>query len=97
MVVNIRCGSPTFGRWEGVGLSAENRQQIWIPPGCAHGFSVLSETAEFLYKCTDFYHPEEEYGIRCTDPQLAIDWRIDAPLLSTKTKGPRKNNFTFAA
>ena len=84
VVVDIRCGSPTFGRWEGVVLSAENKQQIWIPPGCAHGFSVLSETAEFLYKCTDFYHPEDEHGLLCSDPQLGIDWQVDTPLLSAK-------------
>jgi dTDP-4-dehydrorhamnose 3,5-epimerase len=84
VVVDIRVGSPTFGQWAGVVLSAENKQQVWIPPGCAHGFSVLSETAEFLYKCTDFYHPEDEYGILCTDPGLRIDWRVGAPLLSDK-------------
>ena len=84
VIVDIRCGSPTFGQWEGVVLSAENKQQVWLPPGCAHGFSVLSETAEFLYKCTDFYHPEDEYGILCTDPQLGIAWRIDTPRLSPK-------------
>ena len=84
VLVDIRYGSPTFGQWEGVVLSAENKQQVWIPPGCAHGFSVLSEAAEFLYKCTDFYHPEDEYGILCTDPQLGIDWKIDTPLLSSK-------------
>jgi dTDP-4-dehydrorhamnose 3,5-epimerase len=84
VVVDIRQGSPAFGQWAGVVLSAENKEQVWIPPGCAHGFSVLSETAEFLYKCTDFYHPDDEYGILCTDPDLRIDWRVAAPLLSPK-------------
>jgi dTDP-4-dehydrorhamnose 3,5-epimerase len=90
IVVDIRAGSPAFGRWVGEVLSAENKKQIWIPPGCAHGFSVLSPSAEFLYKCTDFYHPEDEYGILPTDPVLAIDWRVTTPLLSEKDgKYPR--------
>ena len=84
VVVDIRVGSPAFGQWCGAVLSAENKDQVWIPPGCAHGFSVLSETAEFLYKCTDFYHPEDEYGILCTDPDLGIDWRVGALVLSEK-------------
>ena len=84
VVVDIRRGSPAFGQWAGAVLSAENKEQVWVPPGCAHGFSVLSETAEFLYKCTDFYHPDDEYGILCTDPDLGIDWRVAAPLLSPK-------------
>jgi len=84
VVVDIRAGSPTFGQWVGEVLSAENKKQIWIPPGCAHGFSVLSDSAEFLYKCTEFYHPEDEYGVLATDPELAIDWRVAVPLLSEK-------------
>ena len=84
VVVDIRSGSPAFGQWVGEILSAENQKQIWIPPGCAHGFSVLSENAEFLYKCTDYYHPEDEYGILPTDPALGIDWRVSGPLLSEK-------------
>jgi dTDP-4-dehydrorhamnose 3,5-epimerase len=84
VVVDIRVGSPTFGQWIGVFLSANNKKQIWIPPGCAHGFSVLSESAEFLYKCTDFYHPEDEHGVSPMDPALGIDWQVTAPLLSAK-------------
>jgi dTDP-4-dehydrorhamnose 3,5-epimerase len=84
VVVDIRTGSPAFGQWVGEVLSAENKKQIWIPPGCAHGFSVLSDSAEFLYKCTDFYHPEDEYGILPTDPALGIDWRVARPLFSEK-------------
>jgi len=84
VVLDIRLGSPTFGQWTGLRLSAENKEQIWIPPGCAHGFSVLSETAEFLYKCTDYYHPEDEGGVLATDPELAIDWQVREPIMSAK-------------
>ena len=86
VVLDIRQGSPTYGQWVGEVLSAENKKQIWIPPGCAHGFSVLSETAEFLYKCTDFYHPEDDCGLLCTDPDLGIDWRVAEPLISAKDR-----------
>jgi dTDP-4-dehydrorhamnose 3,5-epimerase len=86
VVVDIRVGSPTFGTWASAVLSAENKQQIWVPPGCAHGFAVLSETAEFLYKCTDYYHPEDEQGILSTDPELHIDWQVTDPLLSEKDR-----------
>lgn len=84
VVLDIRLGSPTFGKWAGARLSAENKEQIWIPPGCAHGFSVLSESAEFLYKCTDYYHPEDEGGVLATDPELAIDWQVPEPVMSAK-------------
>lgn len=84
VAVDVRHGSPTFGRWVGYVLSAEKMNQIFIPVGFAHGFSVMSERAEFLYKCSDFYDPSSEVGIAWNDPDLAIDWRIDQPLLSQK-------------
>lgn len=85
VVVDIRKGSKTYGKWGGVMLSAENRRQVWIPPGLAHGFLVLSEVAEFLYKTTDFYAPEHERCIAWNDPDLAIQWPIEgSPLLSAK-------------
>ncbi len=79
VAVDIRKGSPTFGQWVGEILSAENKRQLWIPPGLAHGFVVLSETAEFLYKTTDYYAPAHERCIAWNDPDLAIDWKIDSP------------------
>ena len=79
MVVDLRRGSPSFGQWLGVHLSAENKRQLWVPEGFAHGFLVLSEVAEFLYKTTDYYAPEHERCIRWDDPSLAIDWPLDAP------------------
>src|SRR5262249_52025877 len=82
VVVDIRPGSATLGRHERALLSAENRRQIYIPAGLAHGFLVLSEAAEFLYKCSDFYYPELERGIAWDDPDLGIDWGIQRPILS---------------
>lgn len=84
VAVDIRRGSPTFGKWVGVTLSAEEMNQIFIPAGFAHGFVVLSETAEFLYKCSDFYDPASEAGIAWNDPDLRIDWPVTEPLLSKK-------------
>jgi dTDP-4-dehydrorhamnose 3,5-epimerase len=81
VAVDIRRGSPTFGRWVGVELSADNKRQLWIPPGLAHGFLVRSESADFLYKTTDYWFPEHERCIRWDDPTLAIDWGLDAPPL----------------
>lgn len=85
VAVDIRRSSPKFGSWTGVHLSAVNKRQLWVPPGYAHGFLVLSETAEFLYKTTDYWAPEHERCIRWDDPHLAIDWPLQgAPVLSAK-------------
>lgn len=85
VAVDIRKGSATFGQWAGVNLSAENKKQIWIPPGFAHGFLVMSDVAEILYKTTDYYAPEYERTIIWNDPDLAIDWQLEQyPLLSSK-------------
>jgi dTDP-4-dehydrorhamnose 3,5-epimerase len=84
VAVDIRRGSPTFGGWVGVELSADNRRQLWVPPGFAHGFCVLSESADFHYKCTDFYSPTSEHGIAWNDPDLGIPWPVKSPLLSPK-------------
>ncbi|MCU1740075.1 MULTISPECIES: dTDP-4-dehydrorhamnose 3,5-epimerase [unclassified Pseudomonas] len=85
VAVDIRRSSPHFGQWEAVHLSAENNRQLWIPEGFAHGFVVLSESAEFLYKTTDYYTPSAERCIRWDDPTLAIDWEFDGvPQLSAK-------------
>ncbi|MGZ3184504.1 MAG: dTDP-4-dehydrorhamnose 3,5-epimerase [Telluria sp.] len=85
VAVDIRRASPTFGKWVGVELSAENKRQLWIPPGFAHGFVVTSESAEFLYKTTDYWAPEFERSILWNDPAIGIDWPFDgAPLLSGK-------------
>jgi len=84
VVLDIRLGSPTFGDWCGAVISDENKHQLYIPPGFAHGFSVLSETADVIYKCTDFYAPGDEYGVYWNDPELAIDWRLETPILSPK-------------
>ena len=74
VAVDIRRSSPNFGRWEGVELSAENQRQLWVPPGFAHGFLVLSETADFLYKTTDYYAPQCEGAVRWDDPAIGIEW-----------------------
>ncbi len=84
VAVDIRRGSPTFGRWEAVILSAENKRQFWIPEGFAHGFVVLSETALFNYLCTDVYVKEADAGVRWNDADIAVDWPISAPTLSAK-------------
>ena len=85
VAVDVRKSSPTFGKWVGVELSEDNHRQLWVPPGFAHGFLVLSETAEFLYKTTDYYAPAFERSIRWDDPGLAIAWPLfNAPQLSAK-------------
>ena len=84
VAVDIRSGSPTYGQWEAVILSEENKTQFWVPPGFAHGFVVLSETADFEYKCTDYYDPYDEGSLLWNDPDLNIPWPIDNPKLSEK-------------
>lgn len=87
VAVDLREGSPTWGQWEGVVLSAENRRQFFVPRGFAHGFLVLSDTAEFCYKCDDVYHPGDEGGIMWNDPELGIEWPA---FLGEKTLDPAK-------
>ena len=85
VAVDIRRSSPTFGRWVGLALSAENRRMVWVPPGFAHGFLVVSEAAEVLYKATDYYAPEHERAIAWNDPELAISWPLAGqPVLSAR-------------
>lgn len=84
VVVDIRKSSPTFGKVFTFMLDAENPKQIYLPPGCAHGFCVLSETAGFVYKCTDYYHPASEFGVAWNDPALKINWPTATPELSPK-------------
>ena len=90
VAVDIRPGSSTFGKWEGVHLTDRNNLQLFIPEGFAHGFCVLSNTAHFLYKCSDFYDPSDEYGILWSDPDISINWPVKNPILSEKdSKLPR--------
>ena len=84
VAVDMRKSSATFGRWEGVVLSEYNKKQLWVPPGFAHGFVVISDIADFEYKCTDFYDPSDEGSIIWNDPDLNIPWPIDNPRLSEK-------------
>lgn len=85
VVVDLRRGSTTFGKWVGVSLSAENKRQLWVPEGFAHGFMVTSESAEFLYKTTDYWYPEHERSLAWNDPALRIDWPLDGePVLAAK-------------
>ena len=84
VAVDIRWGSPTFGRWAATTLSGENHRQFYVPADFAHGFCVLSDTALFSYKCTDFYNPQAELSVRWDDPQIAIDWPLQNPSLSHK-------------
>ena len=87
VVVDLRRSSPTFGGWEAVRLSGENKAMLWIPPGFAHGFRVISDTVHVLYKATDFYFPEFEHTILWDDPQLRIDWQLDGePVISKKDR-----------
>jgi len=84
VAVDIRRGSPTFGKWIGIYLSSENRRQLFVPEGFAHGFCVISETVDFFYKCTDLYCQGDDHGILWSDPALGIDWPVEDPLLSAK-------------
>jgi dTDP-4-dehydrorhamnose 3,5-epimerase len=84
VAVDIRKGSVTFGQWEGVILSEENKRQFYVPPGFAHGFVTLSKTADFEYKCSDYYDPSDEGAIRWNDPDIGIDWPVTLPKLSEK-------------
>jgi len=84
VAVDIRRGSPTFGKWVGVELSEDNKRQLYVPPGFAHGFCVPEVVSEIEYKCTDFYHPEDESGIIWNDPSIGIHWPIQEPILSNK-------------
>jgi len=84
VLVDVRRGSPTFGKWEGHELSADNKRQLWVPPGFAHGFCVLSDDADFLYKCSDYYHPKHEHTLLWNDPEVGVQWPVSEPILSSK-------------
>ena len=84
VIVDLRKNSPSFGQWQGVWLSEENHRQVWLPPGMAHGFLVTSETADFEYKCTDFYDPKDEACLLWNDPDIGIEWPAITPILSEK-------------
>ena len=86
VAVDVRPGSPTFGKWAAATLSSENFRQLWVPPGMVHGFCVLSETAEVEYKCTELYDRADEIGLRWDDPAVAIPWPVGEPLLSPKDR-----------
>ena len=86
VVVDLRKDSPTYGTWESFRLSEKNKLQVWIPPGFAHGFLVMSDSADFEYNCTEYYHPEDEHCLMWNDPEVAIDWPINDPILSEKDK-----------
>ncbi|MDR3368593.1 dTDP-4-dehydrorhamnose 3,5-epimerase [Rhodoferax sp.] len=87
VAVDLRQNAPTFGKWEGVLLSADNKRQLWVPPGFAHGFVTLSDSAEFLYKTTDYWYPDHERSVLWNDPQIGITWPIDGePLLAAKDR-----------
>jgi len=88
VAVDIRKSSPTFGQWVGETLSADNKKQLWVPPGFAHGFYVTSESAEISYKCTEYYHPEDDYSLLWNDPALAIEW----PLVSAEPQLSEKDS-----
>ncbi|MGP0565853.1 MULTISPECIES: dTDP-4-dehydrorhamnose 3,5-epimerase [unclassified Nitrospina] len=93
VAVDVRPDSPSFGRWVGRTLSADNKRQLFLPSGFAHGYCVLSETAEVIYKCSEYYHPEDEGGLIWNDPELGIDWPVNNPVLSEKDRHhPRLKN-----
>ena len=86
VVVDLRKDSPTYGTWESFRLSEKNKLQVWIPPGFAHGFLVMSDSADINYKCTEYYHLEDELCLMWNDPEVAIDWTINDPILTEKDK-----------
>lgn len=86
VAVDIRENSPTFGQWHGVELTEENQYQLWVAPGLAHGFCVTSDSADLFYKCTEYYHPEDDAGIRWNDPDIGVVWPFTDPILSAKDK-----------
>ena len=92
VAVDIRKGSPNFGQWTGVELSSENKRQLYVPEGFAHGFCVTSETVLFAYKCTDIYNPKCEISIKWDDPAIGIQWPVDKPTLSDKDLAARPLN-----
>jgi dTDP-4-dehydrorhamnose 3,5-epimerase len=95
VAVDIRVGSPTFGRWMGIILSSTGHRQLYVPPGFAHGFVVTSQFALFMYKCTDFYKPEDEGSVAWDDPDLAIQWPVSSPILAAKDRdAPRLHTIT---
>jgi dTDP-4-dehydrorhamnose 3,5-epimerase len=96
VAVDLRKSSPTFGNWVGVELSGENKRQFLIPKGFAHGFSVLSETAVFAYKCDEYYHPEAEAGIIYNDPSLNIDWKVKNADIKVSSKDGQLPTFEKA-
>ena len=86
VVVDLRKDSPTYGTWESFRLSEKNKLQVWIPPGFAHGFLVMSDSADIDYKCTEYYHPEDELCLMWNDPEVAIDWTINDPIVTGNDK-----------
>ena len=92
VAVDIRPGSPSFGRWISAVLSAQNHKQLYVPEGFAHGFVVLSDHADVIYKCTDVYMPGDEYGVLWSDPAIGIDWPVDIPILSKKDQENKRLN-----
>ncbi len=86
VVVDIRQGSPTFGKWTGVSLSDQNNRQLFVPEGFAHGFCVISKSTHFIYKCSDFYAPDDEGGILWSDPGIGIEWPVNNPIISDKDR-----------
>jgi len=92
VAVDLRESSPTFGQWVGAVLTAENRKQLWVPPGFAHGFYVLSDSADLCYKCTEYYHPEDDHSLLWNDPEVAVNWPLvyPEPLLSAKDAAAKR-------
>jgi len=96
VAVDIRRSSPTFGQWVGEMLSADNKKQLWVPPGFAHGFYVTSESAEIAYKCTEYYHPEDDHSLQWNDPGIGIDWPLVTPDPVLSDKDRNAKNLTEA-